>query len=74
MAKHNFTMRSLRVDGKVFTSQEDLDAYQAGDSDEIDATPDAKELADENGIDLASIEGTGKDGRILKSDVQSAIE
>jgi large subunit ribosomal protein L21 len=40
----------------------------------IDATNTARELADEAGIDLASIEGTGKDGRILKSDVAKAIK
>ena len=37
------------------------------------ANPAAKKLADENGIALESIEGTGKDGRILKEDVQKAI-
>ena len=42
---------------------------------EIDATDDAKELADEeHDVNLAAVEGTGKDGRILKSDVQSVID
>jgi len=41
---------------------------------EIDATDTARELAAEAGIDLASIDGTGKEGRILKSDVQKAIK
>jgi len=41
---------------------------------EIDATDTARALADEAGIDLATIEGTGKEGRILKSDVQKAIK
>jgi large subunit ribosomal protein L21 len=40
----------------------------------IDATPTAVELAAEAGIDLATLTGTGKDGRILKSDVQAAIK
>ena len=35
--------------------------------------PAAKKLAEENHIDLASVTGTGKDGRILKEDVQNAI-
>ena len=35
--------------------------------------PAAKKLAEENSIDLASVTGTGKDGRILKEDVQNAI-
>ncbi|NCX48095.1 MAG: 2-oxoglutarate dehydrogenase complex dihydrolipoyllysine-residue succinyltransferase [Gammaproteobacteria bacterium] len=37
------------------------------------ANPAAKKLAEENNIDLASVKGTGKDGRILKEDVQNAI-
>jgi len=42
--------------------------------DEVDITPAAAELAEENRIDVSTIEGTGKDGRVLKSDVQMAIE
>ncbi len=41
---------------------------------EVEATDSARELAAEAGIDLATIEGTGKEGRILKSDVQKAIK
>lgn len=41
---------------------------------EIEATDSARELAAEAGIDLATLEGTGKEGRILKSDVQKAIK
>jgi large subunit ribosomal protein L21 len=41
---------------------------------EIEATDTARTLAEEAGIDLTTIEGTGKDGRILKSDVQKAIK
>lgn len=42
--------------------------------DELDITPAALELADEHGLDLTEVEGTGKDGRILKSDVEGAIK
>lgn len=45
----------------------------AMDADAVDATPAAVELAQDEGIDLASIEGSGKEGRILKSDVEAAI-
>lgn len=41
---------------------------------EIDATDAARELADEYGVDLAFVEGTGEDGRVLKGDVEAAIE
>ncbi|SEP78709.1 2-oxoglutarate dehydrogenase E2 component [Pseudomonas sp. NFACC02] len=45
----------------------------AGDEDAIGA-PAARKLAEENGIALASIKGTGKDGRVTKEDVVAAIE
>ena len=40
---------------------------------EIDATDGAKELADEENVDLMQVEGTGADGRITKSDVEDYI-
>lgn len=43
------------------------------DEEPIDATDAARELAGEHGIELAKIEGTGEDGRVLKSDVQAAV-
>lgn len=39
----------------------------------VNATSAAKELAAANGLDLTSIEGTGKGGLILKSDVEKAL-
>ncbi|WP_300627246.1 2-oxoglutarate dehydrogenase complex dihydrolipoyllysine-residue succinyltransferase [Pseudomonas sp.] len=48
-------------------------APAAGGEDPI-AAPAARQLADENGINLASIKGTGKDGRITKEDVVAAVE
>ena len=39
----------------------------------VAANPAARKLAEENNIDLASLSGTGKDGRILKEDVQNAM-
>lgn len=40
----------------------------------IKASPLARRLAEEKGIDLASIEGTGPEGRIEKEDVLRAVE
>jgi len=45
----------------------------AGEEDPI-AAPAARQLAEENGINLASVKGTGKDGRITKEDVVAAVE
>lgn len=42
--------------------------------EEVDVTNAARELADEHGIDITTIDGTGKDGRVLKSDVQDAVD
>jgi large subunit ribosomal protein L21 len=40
----------------------------------IEITDAARALAEEHGIDLAGIEGSGKEGRILKSDIDKAIK
>ena len=42
------------------------------DGDRIFATPLARRLADEKGIDLASLEGSGPRGRIIKSDIDGS--
>ncbi|RCL25566.1 MULTISPECIES: 2-oxoglutarate dehydrogenase complex dihydrolipoyllysine-residue succinyltransferase [unclassified Pseudomonas] len=47
-------------------------AADAGEDDPV-AAPAARKLAEENGIDLASVAGTGKGGRITKEDVVAAV-
>jgi len=42
------------------------------DEDAPEATPAAEEAAKEHGVDLSQVEGSGKDGKILKSDVEEA--
>ncbi len=44
----------------------------AATSAEPDATPVAKRLAESMGVNLASITGTGRDGKITKEDVEAA--
>ncbi|MBD1587187.1 2-oxoglutarate dehydrogenase complex dihydrolipoyllysine-residue succinyltransferase [Pseudomonas typographi] len=48
-------------------------AAPATEDDTLGA-PAARKLAEENGIALSSIKGTGKDGRVTKEDVVAAIE
>lgn len=38
----------------------------------INATASAVELAEELGVDLTTVEGSGKDGKITKPDVEAA--
>ena len=42
--------------------------------EEISITDAARELAEEAGIDISTVEGTGKDGNILKSDIENLIK
>ena len=49
-------------------------ASDASEEPEVDATPAAAELAEEKGVDLTDVEGTGKDGRVTKPDVEKAAE
>jgi pyruvate/2-oxoglutarate dehydrogenase complex dihydrolipoamide acyltransferase (E2) component len=65
--KFRFPLSELR-------SAQEPESEPAPDQVEIDATGAAEELAAEAGLDLAEIEGTGVDGRVLKGDVQRAIE
>ncbi|MFM7541666.1 MAG: 2-oxoglutarate dehydrogenase complex dihydrolipoyllysine-residue succinyltransferase [Planctomycetota bacterium] len=37
------------------------------------ASPSARQMADEHGLDTSKISGTGRDGRVIKEDVQAAI-
>ena len=41
---------------------------------EVNATEAAAELADEAGLDLSSIDGSGKNGKVTKPDVEAAIK
>lgn len=45
----------------------------SSDSGEVLASPSAKKFAAENNVDLSTVTGTGKDGRIGKEDVVNAL-
>lgn len=45
-----------------------------GDKSNIKISPRARKLAEENGLDIGKITGTGPEGRITREDVEKAIE
>ncbi|MCJ8203455.1 2-oxoglutarate dehydrogenase complex dihydrolipoyllysine-residue succinyltransferase [Pseudomonas sp. RGM2987] len=47
-------------------------AADAGEDDPV-AAPAARKIAEENGINIASVAGTGKGGRVTKEDVVAAV-
>ena len=49
-------------------------APSGGDAGRIRVSPLARKIADEHGLDLSVITGSGPDGRIIKRDVLAAVE
>ena len=45
-----------------------------GELVEVDATDAARALAKEEDVDLADVDGSGDDGRVLKSDVKALVD
>ncbi len=50
------------------------DAHDGGPGGRIFASPLAKKIADEMGVDLAELKGTGPSGRIVRADVEAAAK
>ncbi len=46
----------------------------SGSSGRIRVSPVARKMAEENDLDLAAIEGSGPDGRIIKRDIQKILD
>lgn len=57
---------------------EDVEAYPAAEEPayqpDVAASSAARDLAETYDMDLSEVEGTGKDGRVLKEDVEDALE
>jgi pyruvate/2-oxoglutarate dehydrogenase complex dihydrolipoamide acyltransferase (E2) component len=58
--------------GSCGTTMAPLDRQQAEQDLSPSATPAAAAHAEATGVDLSTVEGTGQDGKILKSDVEAA--
>ncbi|MFN7116447.1 MAG: pyruvate dehydrogenase complex dihydrolipoamide acetyltransferase [Saprospiraceae bacterium] len=59
--------------GNITQPTQASNSEPAGD-ERLKASPLAKSIAKEAGVDLSKIEGTGEHGRIVKRDVEAAIE
>ncbi len=57
--------------GNTVTQVTATNAFQAMHTGRLKASPLAKKLAKENGIDLSLVQGTGENGRIIKRDVEN---
>ncbi len=67
-----FEQGEVVASASVETAAVDADGAMA--LDEVSASPAARKLADEKGLDIAKVQGTGKAGRITKEDVAQFIE
>ncbi|WP_421841809.1 2-oxoglutarate dehydrogenase complex dihydrolipoyllysine-residue succinyltransferase [Marinobacter algicola] len=65
---------SKKEESKPEATSEKSSEAPAKSSGEAILSPAARKLAEENGIDPDAIEGTGKDGRVTKEDVQNHID
>lgn len=60
--------------GEEVPQGEEVQKSDQSENDEVDATPEARKLAEEGDVDLSRIEGTGSDGKVTKPDVEKHLE
>jgi pyruvate dehydrogenase E2 component (dihydrolipoamide acetyltransferase) len=58
---------------KIMSDKQEIEK-KVNESKRVKASPIAKKLAQENGIDIAEVVGTGPNGRITKNDVEKYIK
>lgn len=68
-----------RLYAEISSEAQEREAVKAAaekkeDPAEVDATDSAKALAEEEGIDLSTVTGTGEEGRITLTDVREAVK
>ena len=55
------------------TSDDGGEGAEVGGEDEVESTAGARELAEQHGIDLSEVTGTGSGGKVIKPDVEAFI-
>lgn len=63
----------IEVSDEVIASHEDHDAITTTKSKTL-ATPVARKLASDNGLDINTINGSGPNGRVLKEDIEKMLQ
>ena len=58
------------LNGKGSDKKKEEKATSSSDDGRIKASPLAKKMAEDKGIDLASVDGSGPEGRIIKRDIE----
>jgi len=54
--------------------QADAGGAESGGAADVQASPGARQLAEERGVDLSAVEGTGPQGVIIEDDVEAHLE
>jgi len=62
------------AEAQAEAAEDGADGANGDSAGAASASPAARKLASEAGVDMASVSGSGKSGRITKDDVQRAIE
>ena len=80
--------RIVKQEGDIVASEELLATFEPGEvatpevpvedtapqvAEPVSASPAARKLAEEQGLDIARVQGTGRDGRITKDDVAQYV-
>ena len=80
--------RIVKQEGDIVASEELLATFEPGEvttpevpvedtappaAEPVSASPAARKLAEEKGLDIARVQGTGRDGRITKDDVAQYV-
>jgi 2-oxoglutarate dehydrogenase E2 component (dihydrolipoamide succinyltransferase) len=73
-SKSGVLTKIIKGDGEKVTSNEVIALLDTEAQLQVAVMPAAQKIAAENKVDIAAISGSGRDGRVLKEDVLSALE